>query len=490
MIKFARSLAIFGTGSLFSTVTQVVKGKLGAIFLGVEGIGVLSQLTNAWSLLYIISGLGFYTGIVQKISKAHGEDDANKLKQQFSSSLIFLSIFSIFTTAVAVSLSYWISDLIFKDGGQRYWLVALILSSVPAAVVSQIYIGVFSGCQMVRHVVGAQVVTDLVGAVIFSIMIMYEYLTGAVAAFCLLNIVKLTIQFYLINKDTKLNYLHSRPIAFNFDEIRDNFGYGVSGLFLVAISTLTTMIVSRWVIEYEGENANGLFAVSWKVCSLYFGALSASASGFYFPVLAATKNSEELSNRVFEAVTLYMYIMTPLAVGIIIGGETLMRILFSGDFATAASLLLWFLPGDILRIFSETIGLSFLAKRRLIVYSCSYIGWASLFLILSFCFIKHFGLIGVGYAYFLSHLINSILMLIYVKFSFHFTVSYEAARSTILALAAAVIAASVVLLGFSLWLQIAFGVLVLLTWFALSWRMVSFQEISLGGLNKIKKIIQ
>lgn len=489
MNKFAKALALFGTGSFIGTIAQVLKGKLGAIFLGVDGIGILNQLTNAWGLLYTISGLGFYSGIVQRISRAHVEDDVETIKRQFVSSLIFLTAFSLISTTVAVALSAWISNLLFGDNGQRYWLVALILCSVPVSVVAQIYVGLFSGCKLVRYIVGAQVITDLTGTAVFAVLISYKYLVGAVVAFGVSNITKLVIQIYLVNKHFAPYGLHRWPIRFHAAEIKVNLGYGASGFLLVSAAALTTMIVSRWIIVDVGVHANGLFSASWKVCTLYFGALYATASGYYFPILAASRNSSELSDQVLEAITLYMYIMAPLAIGLITSGETLMRVLFSDEFATAASLLLWFLPGDILRIFSETIALSFLAKKKLAIYSLAYLGWASLFLILSFWLIKAYGLIGVGYAYFTSHIVHAVVVFLFARFSFGFSVSREAAQSTGLALVAAGAAAAVASAGFSWRVQYSLGVFIATGWFILSWSNESFRAVSMSALNRIKGML-
>jgi O-antigen/teichoic acid export membrane protein len=183
MKNFAKALALFGAGSSIGTLTQIVKGKLGAVFLGVEGVGILNQLTNAWSLLYTFSGLGFYNGIVQRISQANSICDEESVKKQFVTSLIFLSLFSIIATIGAVLFSSKISTFIFSDNGEKSWMVIIALSSVPFAVISQIYSGLFSGHRLVRQVVATQVLTDIVGLIIFIYLVINSNIIGAICAF-------------------------------------------------------------------------------------------------------------------------------------------------------------------------------------------------------------------------------------------------------------------------------------------------------------------
>lgn len=489
MNNFAKALALFGAGSSIGTLTQIVKGKLGAIFLGVEGVGVLNQLTNAWGLLYTFSGLGFYNGIVQRISQADSIDDEESIKRQFTTSLVFISVFSIVVTACSVVFSPFISNFIFSDNGEKTWLVIVALSSVPFAVIAQTYVGLFSGYRLVRQVVAAQVLADIAGLFVFIILVINAKLLGAVFAFSISHILKLIVQIYFANRQFAGNLRGPLKSYFQWVEVSRNLGYGASGLILVLAGIATTMLVSRWIIDLLGMHANGIFSTAWKVCSLYFGALYASASGYYFPSLSSARNNVELRNKINEAITLYLYILTPIAVGLIIGGGELMKILFSYEFVVAASLLLWFLPGDLFRIIAETIGLSFLAKRRLIIYTATYFIWAALFLLLSWICIRTYGLIGVGYAYLISHAINALVALIFARFTFGFTFSNQTIYSSCFGLLSAFMAALIVSADLLWWVQYGAGLFILLVWMFLSWRDAQFRELVEAFLSKVKRLI-
>lgn len=489
MNKFAKALALFGAGSSIGTVTQIAKGKLGALLLGVDGVGVLNQLTNLWSLLYTLAGLGFYNGVIQRISSAEAAGDMAKVKTQFVTSLCFIAAFSIVSAAIAVGLSSSLSNLIFSDGGSRAWLVALILVSVPFAAISQIYSGLFSGKRLIRQVVKAQVFTDVFSLFLFAALILKGKLFGAAVAFSLSHVLKLSIQIYYTHIELGSQIYSSPRDLFQWREVWKTLSIGVIGLFLVAVGIATTMFVSRQIIEVLGMHANGLFSTAWKVCSLYFGALYASAAGFYLPVLSSSRNNDELSSNMNQAITLYMYVLTPLAVTLIVGGHQLMTILFNSDFAGAASLLVWFIPGDLFRVLSETIGLSFLAKRKLKSYAVTYCIWTGLFLIISVELIGKCGLIGVGYAYFISHLINALVTLLLARKNFEFILDKTSISAILVGLACVVTAA--VSLGASLqwWFQYLAGALILFVWFIVSWRDENFKNLAKLSFNRIKRFI-
>ena len=285
--------------------------------------------------MYTISGLGIYNGVVQKISEAHSIDADDPIREQFTTSLLLVSGSSIFITVVSALFARDISNLLFNDAGSRAEIIMLALISIPIAVGSQIYQGLFSGCRLVRQIVFIQIATDIVSAILFFFLVLASNLWGATLAFSISHIVKLGLQIFYARDLIQFEYLSFNLKSVKKRIVSENFGFGISGLVLVSLGILTTTVVYRWVVGALGDSAGGLFSVAWRVCGLYFGALYASASGYYFPQLSAAKKDGDLVALVNEAVTVYMYALTPIAIGVVIAGPQLMKILFSSEFAPA-----------------------------------------------------------------------------------------------------------------------------------------------------------
>ncbi len=56
--------------SLFGSATQIVKGKISAVFLGIVRVGVFNQLTLFYNLAMTLSSLGFFNGVTRNIAAA------------------------------------------------------------------------------------------------------------------------------------------------------------------------------------------------------------------------------------------------------------------------------------------------------------------------------------------------------------------------------------------------------------------------------------
>ncbi|MEO8671121.1 MAG: oligosaccharide flippase family protein [Tahibacter sp.] len=486
MKQFAKAIALFSAGSFVGTLTQIAKGKLGALVLGADGVGVINQLTNTWNLLYSISGLGFYNGIVRRVAHAHTAEDRNAMLRQLSTSLIFLTTFACALTALSLLVSPMISRWVFVDSGEHAGLVMLTLASVPFAITAQTYRGLLSGCQLIKPIVSAQVVSDVLGLVAFVILVLSFNLVGAAIAFGTLQVLKLALQMFYVRKALSESYLVPKPAYFDWREVRTNIGYGINGLFMVSVGVFTVVLVSRWIIAAAGLGANGLFSVAWKVASVYFGAIYASASSHYFPSLVACKDDDDLGARINEAITLYFYLLPPIIIALMLAGETLMTVLFSTKFASAAVLLLFLLPGDLFRVLAEAMGMAFLARRRLLPYSLTYVLWAGVFLALTWLAIPRFGVVGAAYAYLAAQVVSAIAVYVCARriFSFHF--SWTALRAIIAGTTAAGATAALLMRSPSTLSRYTSGALILALWLATAMTETQFRQLALATWEKLR----
>lgn len=487
MKRLAKAVAWFASGSFIGTLSQVAKGKLSAVLLGPAGVGLLSQLTNVWTLANTVSGLSFYNGIVQRIAAANADGETDRLASQLSTSLIFLTTFSCLMVGVTTAFSGQISDLAFGDAGARGYLVAVILLSVPFAVTAQTYRGLLSGHRLVRPIVVAQVFSDVLGLLLFAVLIYSNQLLGAVIAFGALHVIKLFAQIHMVRKTMGVGFVLPSLAKFRWSEVRVNARYGMNGLVMSALGIGTVVIVSRWIIDDLGLADNGIFSVAWKVASLYLGAIYAAAGGYYLPSLAAAKDNAELAQQINQAVVLYLFILPPMVIGLVLGGDLLITLLFSQEFVTAALLLALMLPGDLLRVTSESVGLSFLGKRKLFAYTTAYVIWAAAFLLLARLFIGQFGLVGVALAYLLAHLFGLAVMLSLARRTFSFVLSTASWRALLVGLVASGLA------GLASWQvpgfveRLLIGVVLLTAWILLSMEDESFRMLAGKAIAKVRK---
>lgn len=485
MSKLAKAVAWFGASSVIGTATQVVKGKLGAVVLGPEGVGILGQLTNLWSLFSALSGLSFFNGIIQRVASGIRDENQLVVAKQFSTSLLFLTLFACVTSLLGAVLASPISHLIFSDNGERAGLVALILLSVPFGITSQTYRSLLTGHSLVKPVVKAQVAADVLGVLAFIPLLLSFGLWGAVAAFGLLQVFKLGFQVRVVALSVGRRFLLPSYRLFEWKEVKKNVTFGANGIVMQIMSIGSALIVVRLIITSAGIDAAGIYSAAWKISTLYFAAIYAAAGGYFLPMLVATRSNIELSERINETASLYLYFLPPAIIALVVSGPEILTVLFTSEFRTAAVLIAFMLPADLLRITAETTGLVYLAKRKLLVYSTIYAVWTMAFLSLSFFMLTLWGLVGVAVAYLIAHALNFVIIGSLVRRDFGFTMSHRTKAAFFSGCLACAAASVLALCAASLSIRLGLGAAIGLAWLRFSWRDAEFRNLALKTFKKL-----
>lgn len=486
--KLGKSLALFTSAGFIGTLTQVIKGKLMAVLIGPAGVGVYSQLTSLFNLLFNLGSLGFRNGIVKRISVSIEENDTVTYQAQYASVLIFLSLFSILFVIVLSLFTTQISHYLFSDNGAKADLVLVTLIAVPFSVLSNFYRSMMSGHAAVKQIVISQVLADVISLVPFVGLIYYGQLMGAVISFVIYQCLKVLFYanyFYKISHFSFSKF--PKVIYFNWIEIKKNLKFGVSGLILTSTNIVVTIYVASFIIQILGEAEYGLYAMAIRVATLYLGAIYANASSHYFPLLVKTNSVVELKETVMKTGRFYLYILPPLMALMMFGGELFVTLLFSAEFAFSATLLLLIIPGDFFRVNAETIALPLLAKEKFIAYKSSYFIWAVTFLLLIHLVGSEHGIIGIAIAYcvsqFISFLVAVLLSRIILK------VTMDIAYLVALCLGGGMIAGAAlsVLFSSSIIATVSYAFFILAIWFVISLFQPEFKHLTKSALLKFKR---
>lgn len=409
MATFAKALLLFTGASFIGTVTQIAKGKLSAVFLGVAGVGVVNQVVGVWGLASLMAGLGFYSGMVRHLSESWALDSPIDFQSHLTSSAIATFLASLLLTIAGCLGSEHISRWVFGPAIDHADLISLMLLGLPVFTLSQVYRAILSATNSVRALVRARIFADLSSVALFAVLVYVWNIRGAVLGYACLHVFYLLAVIYLSR--SRVNFRDMFLIRyFKTEQVRKNIPFGANAIVASAVGIVSTLTVGRHLIETIDLAANGLFATAMKVTTAYLGGLAAAASGRVFPEVARCKSSEEMVGMINQVLRVYFLVIPPVIVVLMGLGPDLMRVLFSDEFVPAAALLLIILPADLFRIFAETAGAPLMAIRRLKLSTGLYAAWAFLYVSLAFHLGIKWALMGYALAYLLSQCCYAVLV--------------------------------------------------------------------------------
>jgi len=486
MAGLGRAIMVLGAVSVIGTATQLAKGKLGAVFLTASGVGVLSQLTLLYGLLFILAGLGFFNGIMRQITVAVKDGDNRLARAQMNSVTLFLGTSSVLLSALCLSQAAYLSDLLFDDGGARADLVSVVVLAVPIAVQQRIFRAYLNATRDLKAIYRAQSGADIASVAIFAIGAWQFGIIGAAIAFVAMHVLLLLGVLGFSVRTGGLGLVLPNPRNFRWQEIIPNFGYGINGLVMTATASASAIIIGRMVISVGDLSQAGIFSVAWKVSTVYLGALYAAAGSYYFPTLIGLNRIGEVESEANGAVALYMMILPPIIAGLIIFDGLLISTLFSPEFLPATIVMAGLLFGDLFRVTGETMGLTLLARKRLVSYTGVYLIYAGGFVSLSAWTLPKFGLMGIAISYIFMQLINLSLTLSACHFLLGVRMTRTALRPFLLALCGIAPLVAAEFAGLGTGPKFTIGVASGLIWLGANWRTPELTQLRTQLLNRIK----
>lgn len=469
MSSLGRAILVLGTVSVIGTATQIAKGKLGAIFLGASGVGVLSQLTLLYGLLFVVAGLGLFTGITRQIGLVVKSKDNRLARAQMNSVCLFLGITALALTLTVLNQAKWISDILFADGGARAELVSLVILAVPIAVQQRVFRAYLNATRNLKGISRAQVTADVTSVILFAVCAWQFGIQGAVFAFVSMHVTLLLGMLVESVRTGGIGLAIPDPRRFRWREITPSFGYGINGLIMAITASASSIFVGRMIITFYDLEQAGIFSVAWKVATVYIGAFCAASASYYFPTLVQLGSEREIEREANLAIALYMTILPPIMAGLLVFSTPLIEIIFSSEFAPAAIVMAGLLIGDIFRLTGETMGLALIARRKLLSHTSIYLLYSAGFVGLSWLLLPAYGLPGVAVSYIFMQVFSFCLVLVACQFSLGVRINKIGLRSLLAALFLVAPLALVEFIQVSFSFKFGLSVALISIWLAASW---------------------
>lgn len=429
-----RRITAFGGVQLFNIFVALVRGKLVAMFLGPEGMGISSLFTSSTDTLRQFAGLGLNLSIVKEVSAA--KDDADAMGRVMAVAVRLTVITSLAGAALCFLLSPLLSRWTFGNAG--YTLGFMLLSlSVALSVASSCYMALLQGTGAVRQLVKASVVGGLSGLV-FGVPLYYYFgVRGIVPA-----IIILSCSTFLFN------YVSFRrrgyPVArlagsLKTPLVRRLLSTGAVLMAGALAGTLTGYLINMYV-RYSGSVADvGLFQAANSITNQYMGIVFSALALDYFPRLSAAAADRErfdmVVNRQIEIVSL---IAVPLVIALVGTAPLLIRLLLTESFMPVVALIKWMGVGILSQALYFPVGYMFIARdnRRLymwvevVVGSLLRLGFAVLFYTVA-------GLTGLGVSFVVTSVVTNVIGYVAVRRAYSFRLTGRNIRRCIVAAAVA-----------------------------------------------------
>ena len=454
--QILRSSSIIGGASVINIVIGLVRMKAVAVLLGPAGVGLIGLLQSLMSAASAVSALGFGTVGTRQIAEAVGRDDDAAIAA--ARRALFWGTLGL---AVAGATVFWcLRDVLAvrvlgnaAHGPAVGWLAVGVALTVAAGSQGAL----LNGLRRIGDIARVSVWSALLSTVV-GVAALWRWGEGGVLVFVLAGpLASFVLGHWYVSRLPRIQGPRT-PLPELAAQWKTLATLGAAFMVAGLAATVGQLLV-RVLIQHElGTAALGQFQAAWAISMTYIGfVLGAMGTDYYPRLTAAMKDGAAVNRLVNEQTEVALLLAGPVFIAMLGLAPWVIHLLYSREFAEAASVLRWQVLGDILKVASWPLGFVILAAGAGRTFMLTESLAIAVFVLLTWLGMPLLGIEASGIAFVVMYLVHLPLVFVLARKRTGFAWQRQVALQLLLllVLGSAVFAASV----WSQWLGAGMGVL-------------------------------
>ncbi|EJU9835926.1 O-antigen flippase, partial [Escherichia coli] len=196
-------------------------------------------------------------------------------------------------------------------------------------------------------------------------------------------------------------------------DVKKNIAEYIFMAIVSAVSLPLGMILIRgFLIEYTGWKNAGEWQAVWKISEAYLSVITMGLSVYYLPRLSSLYDHNSLVREVKSVASIVLPIVSLMAVAVYILRDFSISLLYTEQFREARELFKIQLIGDVIKVISWVYAYPMIAKKSTKLFVFTEIMFTITLVLLSYFFIKKYGVHGANLAYVLNYILYFICVYI------------------------------------------------------------------------------
>lgn len=414
--SIAKGTATFGGVQIFNILINLTRGKLVAILLGTEGMGIAALLTTAANSIQQIFSLGLNLSVVKEVSQANECQNQTALDQIIRLSTKLLRLTALFGALFTLCFSKNLSEWTFGDISYQWHFIGLSVF-ILLTTLSNGELSILQGIHAVKKLAYASVIGSLTGLLIGIPLYYFLGKNGIVPAMIALSLA-LFLFYYIQRKQSIPPTTVSTTPNILSAKTRQMLSLGVIMMLSSLLGTLVTYLLNLFIRNYGSLDDVGLYQAAYSITNQYSSLVFAAISMDFMPRLAAIHtNDSRVRRTVNQQTEIITLLVTPLVLSVILFAPFIIRLLLTDKFLTLIPVVRIMALGILFKSISFPMGyISFAKGDKRTFFWLEGITSNSITLLSGTIAFYYYGLVGVSIAF---TSIFAIYILIYIYLTRH-----------------------------------------------------------------------
>ncbi|EFN9665313.1 TPA: O-antigen translocase, partial [Escherichia coli] len=398
MKKILSISLLSGIMTLIKMVMGFAISKIVAVYAGTSGVALLGQMQSVILSLNGIINSPVGNGVIKFTSE--NSHDFEKCSPYWRASILYVMCFSTIIIIVGCFYAQEISLLLFGHS-DNYWIVLLMVFVAPITSIGTLINSILNGLESYKQYVYTGIIASVLSGLIMIFVIVNFGIVGALVGaslqYALIGIISFIINIY--QPWLKIGYLIGKIST----DVKKNIAEYIFMAIVSAVSLPLGMILIRgFLIEYTGWKNAGEWQAVWKISEAYLSVITMGLSVYYLPRLSSLYDHNSLVREVKSVASIVLPIVSLMAVAVYILRDFSISLLYTEQFREARELFKIQLIGDVIKVISWVYAYPMIAKKSTKLFVFTEIVFTITLVLLSYFFIKKYGVHGANLAYVLN----------------------------------------------------------------------------------------
>lgn len=391
------------TGITF--LTGFVITKVVAVKIGPGGMAYYGQFLNTTSLLAMIGTAAITSGVIKYLAQYSDKKDMQQ--RVINTAFLMVIAASVIVSIFTISCSRILSEVAFKS--VDYWVVYLVYGfCITAISMNLVFSAILNGLKKIKQLTILNITTSLIGMTSMVLSAFYLGLIGVLINSSIVGVIIMCVNLVIFRKlgiRWKLNFRE-----FDKEIVKSLLAFSLMAVVSGTVIPIMQIMVRNKIITSVSLEEAGYWQAVTRISDYYLGFVTSVLVVYYMPRLSELRTRMELKKEIRYGYKMILPIVGVLSLTIWLLRDFIIHILFTPDFLAMRDLFAFQLIGDFLKIGSWLLAFIMIAKAMTRTYIITEILFATSFVLMSYFFINHFGVVGATYAFAINYFVYWILM--------------------------------------------------------------------------------
>jgi O-antigen/teichoic acid export membrane protein len=409
-LKLVNTSLLSGLHTFIKLLTNVIVGKVFAVYLGPAGISQLGNFMNLFVMLNNSMSGGVNNGVVKFI--AESKDNKDQINKIIYNTLLIIFVFSLMSFIIYFIFFKKINKLLLGNEIISYPIIIGVVFAAFFSSLFNFFLSILNGLGQIKKLTLFNILFSVLLLILSVFFVSKLYLLGVILSNLISFLIVSLLSAFIVVNSFKISFSIN---MFDWNINRQFLQYTLMSFTSILCVPLIQMFLRNYFSIKYGIETAGIWQGLVRLSENYLSIFSIILLTYFLPKYSELKDRDLIKKEILNGYKLIIPFLFVFFIVIYNLRFIIVKILYTDNFLTITEYLPFMFLGDFLKIASWIMSFMFLAKSKTKLFVFSEITFSIILLIGTLTLSPYFQIMGYVYSYIICYFLYFIFCFVIMK---------------------------------------------------------------------------